>query len=160
MRSLLVLACCAQEPASPVRGTIEGTVADDTGTPLSGVSVQALRHEPGLTNSKPVVMGASLTDHEGRYSIAVAGEARVLLRASRRSGAVSIRYIKNGDSERPVTTMVATVPQVYYPQASVPEAATPIEVAPGAKVQHIDFKVQLPEQGTIQGFTVQEVTKN
>jgi hypothetical protein len=141
MRTVILLftatLLAAQEP-SPT-GTIAGTITDQSGNPASQMRVKAVAYEAGQT---PKVLGEAQTNSQGRYSMKVT-PGRVVLLASRSGNSVTIRYVKDGDSERPEPFIIG---------ALAGETA-PIQVAPGTTLEKVDFQVRPPQgYGEIQGF--------
>jgi len=129
--------------------TVNGRVLDEDGDPMMGAQVQALRYvyrQAGTRQLQPAGFASSndlgefqLLDLEpGRYYFRVTVQRRMSRHASKtRSAAPEQAY-----------------PDTYYPGAAQPAQATAAQLAPGAQLTNIDFRLRKTAAYRVRGKIV------
>jgi len=123
------------------QGVIAGRVIDDDVEPVSGVSVQVLQYKYLLGKKRliPAVNTLVLTNDlgefrapnlsPGRYYVATSPQKIADIQSGTERAAAA-----KGETEGPIPT--------YYPNATDPSTASPVDVGPGAEVRGIDVRLR------------------
>jgi hypothetical protein len=129
-------------------GVISGTVFEDDGEPLEGVTVQAmlLRFELG-GRQRLTAMRSARTDDLGNYRITGLSPGQYLVRAGGREG------IGIGG---PLANMAYS--PVYYPGVSTQDDARRVGVQAGGETPRVDFSVRTVPTFSIRGRIVDAAT--
>lgn len=129
------------------QGVITGTIRDEDGDPVPGVSVQALqrRYVDGKRQLMPV--GGGRSNDIGEYRLAQMKPGRYYLSASysRRSFGFRARQ-----PEMAPDNYVAT----FYPAATEATSAVPIEVGAGVQLRDIDIRLQKMRVVSVRGRVI------
>jgi hypothetical protein len=146
----------ARIPLIPV-ASISGTVLDENGEPIGGVSVQAIAVKASLSGAEYVASETSQTDDRGRYNLLdlTPGDYLVRLAGETASTGYFVGALNLNNDHRGMTPL-------YYPNATSESAATVLTLAPAAKTT-VDF--QHPSEpafdvnGQLSGFFPQAWTQ-
>jgi hypothetical protein len=118
-------------------GTISGSVADDDGTPLSGVTVQALSNTYSMSGVKRLSVAKSArTDDRGRYRLSGFLPGHYSIRAIQHAGPA----IFSADTRHDIPELVYE--STYYPNGGELSQALPLEIAPGSELTAIDLRLR------------------
>ncbi|HTS48407.1 MAG TPA: carboxypeptidase-like regulatory domain-containing protein [Bryobacteraceae bacterium] len=126
---------------------LAGRVVDDEGEPLSGATVT-------VTSSRQFNSGAvpsETTNADGVFAIGNLLPGRYVISAAARPNTGA--PVKSSSTERP-KSLVTT----YYPDATDPGAATPVEVAAGAQVRGLEIRLQKISLFKLSGKVVNAAT--
>jgi Carboxypeptidase regulatory-like domain len=139
------------------QGVIAGRVIDDDAEPISGVSVQVLQYKYLLGKKRliPAVNTLVLTNDlgefrapnlsPGRYYVATSPQKLTDIQSGTERAAAA-----KGETEGPIPT--------YYPNATDPSTASPVDVGPGAEVRGIDVRVRKARVFRVTGKVMNAVT--
>jgi hypothetical protein len=146
-----------QIPLVPV-ASIVGTVLDENGEPLGGVSVQAITAKASLSGTDYVSKKTAHTDDRGRYELLGLTPGDYLVRLGGESS--STRYF-TGSAPNPNNDHRGMQP-VYYPNVDTLASASVSHLAPGDRA-NADFR-QVTESafdvnGRLSGFVPQAWTQ-
>jgi hypothetical protein len=111
-------------------GTVTGVLLNDRGLPSAGVRVAAMPVPREGETSGPTLVGLTLTDNNGRYTIEMLEPGNYYLTAGR------------------VDSLS------YYPGVAAVSSAKPILVVAGARISGIDFKIVGPVTHIVSGRVV------
>jgi protocatechuate 3,4-dioxygenase beta subunit len=118
-------------------GTISGSVTDDEGAPLSGVTVQALSNTYSSSGVKRLSVAKSArTDDRGRYRLSGFLPGHYSIRAIQHSGPA----IFGPDTRHDIAELVYE--STYYPSGGEVSQALPLEIAPGSELLAIDLRLR------------------
>ncbi len=150
-------------------GVVSGTVRDDSGAPVTGISVQLRRRTAANGRWQFVSAGSTSTDDRGVYrfgsitpgayvvsvrSATGAGEQLIvsLLMADEASFMKMISRMAGRGQEGPlVDSSVQLYPTTFYPAATSSSQATVITVTSGAESSELDFRVKSVSARTVAG---------
>lgn len=111
--------------------TIAGSVLDETGAPMAGVRVQALRLQPVGGRKRFVVRGSASSNDRGQYRV---------------SGLPSGSYmVAVPNAGRDLVELTH-----YYPATLFPHSALQLDLQPGGQQLNADFQI-----GPVQGRSIQ-----
>lgn len=131
MITLLLLALLVSpHPLQGQTGTITGQLLNDRGLPAAGVRVAAMPVPRDGDNSAPPLIGLTLTDNNGRFTIQLLEPGTY--------------YVTAGLLDSPS----------YYPGVGTLSSAKSILVSAGARVSGIDFKTVQPLIHSVSGRVV------
>ncbi|HLK46496.1 MAG TPA: carboxypeptidase-like regulatory domain-containing protein [Bryobacteraceae bacterium] len=131
--------------------TITGTVTDDHGDPLPGVSVAAMRWGWQRQKRRLLPGPSAQSDAEGHYRLTNIAPGSYALVASK-TGAPLAAFQSEavaGQSQRPYYYALQ-----YYPGTDRPESATLVSVEAGREYSNIDFQLTARSTPTVQGKIV------
>jgi hypothetical protein len=154
---------------------VTGTVTDEDGEPMTGVVVEAEQYRYVRGMKVLTASGRGTTDDRGHYRLYNLSPGRYYLKAQRRgliarlAGMLSTGAGPGGQGGRGMggrmfdsdvaidgTEGAVSYPPAYYPAAETPEEAIPLQLAPGAEMTGMDFRlVPRPAytvRGVVEGF--------
>lgn len=116
-------------------GVITGRVYDETGEPVVGVVVNVLRRVYREGQAAFEGGDGDRSDDRGEYRIFNLMPGKYVISATPIGGMAGFGVRRRGGGEAGEEAYVPT----YYPGVIDPEAAVPLEVAPGQELTNIDF---------------------
>ena len=131
--------------------TITGTVTDDHGDPLQGVSITAMRWGWQRGKRRLLPGPSAMSGLEGRYRLSNLNPGSYTIVASKTGGALSPFQSEAvaGQSQRPYYYGLQ-----YYPGTDHPESASLVSVEAGREYSNIDFQLTAHPTATVQGKIV------
>jgi len=133
----LVIEAEGQPPPAVIRlspqGVIAGRVVDEDGEPVPEVSVQALQSSPSQGSGRLVEARLARTNDLGEYRLYGLPPGRYYISAEYPVWELAASGSPGGS---------ASYAPTYYPGASDPGAAVPLDVAPGSESLGIDFALR------------------
>lgn len=129
-------------------GAISGRVTDATGEALDGITVQIVRsaYDPNGKRTFQTV-GSARTNDRGEYRVYWITPGRYYVNASPNRSPFDFSPIGPNSNEVAESGYVLT----YYPGATDPSTAAPIEVLPGAELSTIDFTLTQQQLFRVRG---------
>lgn len=118
-------------------GSVTGNVFDESGIPVKGAQVAAIRYVFANRKLVPEGAGDAFTDDQGRYRVKGMRAGRVLIRISMPAQgypATDLRF-----------------PVLYYPNASTTAEAVSLNIRAGATLEGIDFRIRPTKTFHIRG---------
>src|SRR5262249_34976378 len=134
-------------------GTISGRVADATGEPVAGVTIQIGRFTYNQTRKRTFQpMNFSRTDDRGEKRMYWITPGRYYVHASPASGFIGPRFPNSNEVNEPgyVTT--------WYPGTTDESSTVPIEIQAGAELSAIDFRLTQQPLFRIRGRVIDNGT--
>jgi protocatechuate 3,4-dioxygenase beta subunit len=131
-------------------GVVTGRVVDEDGEAAARISVQVQRERWVRGQRQLMTMSADTTNDLGEYRVAglPSGRYFVVADASRQSGGMGPMMRRPDAAGEPnYTTM-------FYPNATDPAQATPIEVGSGQETRGVDFRLRKVATYRIRGRVV------
>jgi protocatechuate 3,4-dioxygenase beta subunit len=125
------------------QGVITGRVVDDDGDPVPNVNLMVMRRTYFRGKRQWAPANGSSTNDLGEYRIHSLAPGRYLLSATYRPGRFMMEPTQGGAAEGYAPT--------YYPSASSPDAAAPIDVTAGSQLRGIDIRLQKTKTVQIRG---------
>jgi hypothetical protein len=134
------------------QGVITGRIADEDGDPLANVTVQIQRYTYFRGRRQLTPANSSGTNDLGEYRLYDLAPGKYYVSASSRGmDAMAAQAGPQGAAEESYAT-------AYYPNASNPEAAAPIQVTPGAQIRGIDITLVRTRAARVRGRVVSAIT--
>jgi protocatechuate 3,4-dioxygenase beta subunit len=124
------------------QAVIVGRVLDEDGDPVQNVNVNCMRQTYVRGRKQWVPLNGHLSNDLGEYRIHSLAPGRYLLSATYRSPMIS---------EQPANAGNESYAPTYYPAASAPESAAPIEVTAGAQLRGMDVRLQKTRTVRVRG---------
>jgi protocatechuate 3,4-dioxygenase beta subunit len=132
-------------------GVVTGRVLDADGDPLVGSSVQVLRRTYIRGRKQLMPVENAETNDLGEYRVYGLSPGRYYLSAVHRRGGFRGTPVQGGEQEAYTPT--------YYPGGSSPDMAAPVDIAPGAQMQGMDFRLQKTRTVRVSGRVVGASTR-
>ena len=135
--------------ALPRAAVISGRVIDETGEPVAGVSVWAMRQEYFRGRRRVVPAGAqATTDDTGQYRLLSVSPGQYLLMAMLRE---TWKALRPGSGQAGPELQTFGYARTFFPGTARTADATHVKVAAGQEVASIDFALVAARAGAISG---------
>jgi hypothetical protein len=133
---ILMFAALFVSPAPAQTGTVSGQLLNERGLPAVGVRVAAMPVPRDGESGVPTLIGLTLTDNSGRYTLEMIEPGSY--------------YVTAGRVDAPS----------YYPGVNAASSAKSILVTSGARISGIDFKTAQPLTYSVSGRVVLQPGQN